>query len=71
MELQGLHEALKVEIQCHQVNEASCYYVLIGVCVSDARGEERRGEEKRRTGGEEERGEQKSRNVTEANTPKK
>ena len=31
MELQGLQEALKVEIQCHQVNETSCYSILIGL----------------------------------------
>lgn len=30
MELQGLREALKVEIQCHQVNERWCYFSLVG-----------------------------------------
>lgn len=28
MELQGLQEALKVEIQCHQVKETSYYYTV-------------------------------------------
>lgn len=28
MEVQGLQEALKVELQCHQVKETSC----VGVC---------------------------------------
>lgn len=34
MELQGLQEALKVEIQCHQVNETWCYFSLVGVGAS-------------------------------------
>lgn len=31
MELQGLQEALKVEIQCHQVTETSYYYTITGL----------------------------------------
>lgn len=38
MELQGLQEALKVEIQCHQVNETWCYFSLVGVGASENRG---------------------------------
>lgn len=38
MELQGLQEALKVGIQCHQVNETWCYFSLVGVGASEGRG---------------------------------
>lgn len=38
MELQGLQEALKVEIQCHQVNETWCYFSRVGVGATGDRG---------------------------------